>query len=386
MMSLPTPLPSSADNLWRYFPLEKTLLPLLTVDQAGTSPAHSSEHILAKISALLNESSLGRLRARVVFHNGRLLSSLSFAHADNHVALQEAASGEVHLSIQSALCGEYAIDVVHCYSLQDRPETDHAPQLHIHVATGAQAVVLERLVSVGDNISSAKVGSTHVTALNLAADAHLTHAVVQDFAQDHTHYHRVTAKVDDHAHYHCAWLQVGAHAHRCELQCDLTGAHAASTLCGFHLSHRHLHDAAVVVQHLGQHTQSMQKFWSVANHQGKSSFTGKIAIQPAATHSKAKQYSRGLLLSSLAKINFQPLLAILTDEVACAHGATVGCLDDDAVFYLQSRGFSETEARQMLTDAFVCEFLEQVQEYPSWLYAYLCMLIQKNLTIAMAAA
>ena len=93
-------------------------------------------------------------------------------------------------------------------------------------------------------------------------------------------------------------------------------------------------------------------------------FHGRIVVRPQAQKTDAKQTSRSLLLSEEASVNSQPQLEIYADDVKCTHGATVGRLSDEAIFYLRSRGIGLAEARRLLIQAFASEISERVK-YPT---------------------
>jgi Fe-S cluster assembly protein SufD len=89
-------------------------------------------------------------------------------------------------------------------------------------------------------------------------------------------------------------------------------------------------------------------------------FQGRIRVAPDAQKTDAQQISRSLLLSSTAAADTKPGLEILADDVKCSHGATIGDLDEEALFYLRARGVDETEARKMLVNAFIGELIEHI--------------------------
>jgi Fe-S cluster assembly protein SufD len=89
-------------------------------------------------------------------------------------------------------------------------------------------------------------------------------------------------------------------------------------------------------------------------------FNGQILVRPGAQRTDSSQTSRNLLLSAKARVDTKPQLDIFADDVKCAHGATVGQLDADEVFYLRSRGLTDADARQLLTYAFGAEIIERI--------------------------
>lgn len=114
------------------------------------------------------------------------------------------------------------------------------------------------------------------------------------------------------------------------------------------------------VNHHVPHCTSKQLWKGVLNDSAKAIFQGKIIVSPDAQKTNAQLSNKNLLLSNAAEINTKPILEIYANDVKCSHGATVGCLDDNALFYLRARGIDENSAREMLIDAFASEILDLV--------------------------
>jgi Fe-S cluster assembly protein SufD len=123
--------------------------------------------------------------------------------------------------------------------------------------------------------------------------------------------------------------------------------------------------------HVAPRTNSRQVFKSVLDDRSHSAFQGRVVVKEGAQKVDAQQTNRNLLLSRGARADSKPELEILADDVKCSHGATVGDLDKNSMFYLRSRGIPEAEARALLVEAFVTELVEQVSAAPlrGWLAA-----------------
>ena len=107
-------------------------------------------------------------------------------------------------------------------------------------------------------------------------------------------------------------------------------------------------------------THSSQNFYGVIGSKGCAVFNGKALVHEGAFDTNANQYNHNLLLSENAEINTKPELEIYADDVKCSHGTTVGQLDEDAIFYLQSRGITKELARQLLTKTFITRILADI--------------------------
>ena len=150
-------------------------------------------------------------------------------------------------------------------------------------------------------------------------------------------------------------------------------------LNGLYLAHdKQLVDHHTSIHHKKPHCESHEFYHGILNDQAKGVFNGKIFVSKGAQKTDAKQTNRNLLLSSDATIDTKPQLEIFADDVKCTHGATVGQLNEDAIFYLQARGIGEAMARQILIHAFAKEIVDRLQ--PVSLQDQINLLIQKYLT------
>lgn len=118
----------------------------------------------------------------------------------------------------------------------------------------------------------------------------------------------------------------------------------------------------VYVEHTAEHGTSAMVFKGVLDKKSKARFQGRVHVHEKAKHTNAHQQNNNLLLSSLAEVGTKPQLEIYANDVKCTHGATVGQLDQDALFYLCSRGIDAEIALKMLTDAFVAEIMEKIED------------------------
>jgi len=119
-------------------------------------------------------------------------------------------------------------------------------------------------------------------------------------------------------------------------------------------------DAALVVDHAAPHCRSREKFRTVVNDHARSVFRGRIIVRPGARRTDGKLTARALLLSDQAEADLKPELEIMADDVTCGHGATLGTLDRNLLFYLRARGLSEFDAQTLLIEAFVGEAVEEI--------------------------
>lgn len=155
----------------------------------------------------------------------------------------------------------------------------------------------------------------------------------------------------------------GAQQSTSEVNIRLLEKNASCTMHGVYFLH---HDHQEVknhfyVNHAAEHCLSEMVVKGVLDNKSKASFLGKVYVDEKAQHSHAHQANHHLLLSPHAQASAKPELEIYADDIKCAHGATVGQPDNDALFYLQSRGIEESEALSMLTEAFIAEVMEKIE-------------------------
>lgn len=224
----------------------------------------------------------------------------------------------------------------------------------IRVGAGGNATFFERYVGLpGKHFTNA------VTELIVGEGATVEHVRLQKEAQGAYHVGQVAVRQAANSSATVRSLSVGADLARVEVRVELEGEGARCDLTGLSLGRRtQHHDQHVVVWHRVGNCTSTQTFKSVLDDKARGVFTGMIGIADGADGTDASQSGKNLLLSDDANVQTRPWLEIHADDVKAAHGATVGKLDDDALFYLRQRGLSEKRARSVLTYAFANAVLE----------------------------
>ncbi len=193
--------------------------------------------------------------------------------------------------------------------------------------------------------------------------AHLQHVRVQNSGSAHNAFSRCDAAIAQEAEYTRLDVDTGSHYQRLELNMLLQGRNASARSGGvLWADGNSTLDARISVQHQAADTACELLWRGLADDKGKVHFYGGIGIDAGADGSNAALSNKNLLLSAKAQITTQPALEIYADEVKAAHGATVGQLDCNALFYLRSRGVPESEAIALLTRAFYAEALAMISE------------------------
>jgi Fe-S cluster assembly protein SufD len=363
--------PGARDEAWKYTSLRRLESRHFPVrpdagQPAAALPAPLAAHRLAIVEGRLHpELSSGTLPA------GLRLRTLAEAQTDGEslAALLRVTQGggtERFSALNAALCPDVVLlDAAEGASAEPlevlvtssaaQPGMSH-PRLVIRAARGSTARIVLR--HVGDD-AERLVNSVVDVEVGPDASVHLYRLL--DNGARAFHIERIEATVAQRGTVVVHDAQLGAGLARLDLNARLVAPNAAAELTGLFLADgsRHL-DTHVHVDHLAVGTRSLQDYRGIAAGRGRAVFNGKAVVHEGAQQSHARQSSRNLLLTPGAEIDTKPELEIYADDVQCSHGATTGQLDAAALFYLRSRGLSETEARSALTRAFAGAVLSRM--------------------------
>jgi len=236
----------------------------------------------------------------------------------------------------------------------DRPVAFH-PRHAVRLGAGARLTLIE--VAVGDG------AYLHNPVLEIAvgADATLTHLRLQNESRAAFFLSTLYADVAARGTYDSFALTLGARLARLEVHARLAGPGAAAHLNAAQLLGGTQHgDFTTVVTHDAPHCASRQTVKNVLTGRARGVFQGKIEVARDAQKTDGYQMNQALLLSPDAEVDSKPQLEIYADDVKCSHGATVGELDAEQLFYLRSRGIREVDARAILVRAFLAEALDPI--------------------------
>jgi len=318
---------------------------------------------------------------RVVFVDGRFRPDLSDAEAPvrslaEHLGAAEGLFGSLArtedlplVALNTAMFEDGAlidlaagedggvVELLHV-TLADRPVAVH-PRHLVRLGAGAKLVLIERNWGHGES----RYLNSPVLEFEVAADAHVTHARLQQEGKAGIHLSTVFARVAEGGTYDSFLLHAGAKLARSEAHVTLAGPRAAAHLNGAQLLSDGQHgDCTTFLEHAAPDCPSRQTVKTVLAGKSRGVFQGKILVDQIAQRTDGYQMNQALLLSDQAEIDSKPQLEIYADDVRCSHGATVGELDEDQVFYMRSRGIPEDTARSLLIEAFLQEAVEGVTD------------------------
>jgi Fe-S cluster assembly protein SufD len=240
------------------------------------------------------------------------------------------------------------IHVVHLSVPGATPTVSH-PHTLIRVGASSRVTIIETYAGqVGKTLTNA------VTTIDVGTDATVSHYKLQTEAIGSVHLAHTSINQAARSDIRSRTIMLGADIARNAIDVILAGREATLEVDGLYLpAARQRHDNVVTVDHAASGCTSRQLFKGVIDDAARGSFSGRIIVRPGTVATDAGQTSRSLLLQPTAQADTRPWLEILADDVKCTHGATVGRLDDEALFYLRTRGIAERDARTMLIGAFI---------------------------------
>ena len=200
-----------------------------------------------------------------------------------------------------------------------------------------------------------------VTELNLAPGSQIDHVRIQARGRDQSGVNRVKASLARNASYHHNSFDLGGSLTRNDVIANIGGEGAHASLNGLYLASgdQHIDNHTTIAHKVGPAT-STEEYRGILGGHAQCVFNGKVIVSEGADGTDSSQSNHNLLLSDRAEIDTKPELEIYADDVKCAHGATVGQLDNSALFYLRSRGLDAEQARQVLTRAFAAGTLAEL--------------------------
>ena len=232
----------------------------------------------------------------------------------------------------------------------------HVSRISITLGEGARLRLLESYESDGASLASTEI---HIA---LAEGAAVERVVLAEDHAEAVSVSQADVELAAGAAYSQTILTSGARRQRLETRVAHPGGGASLRLDGVYLLKDQRHaDLTTVVTHAGTDGTTTQLTKGVVRDQARGVFQGRIVVTEGADRTNARMGHHALILSDRAEVDAKPELLIHADDVSCAHGNTVGALDEDALFYARQRGMNEDEAKALLTEAFVGEVVDRIQ-------------------------
>lgn len=368
--------PTTRQEDWRH-----TSLALL--EQAGFDTQAQAQDVAETVRALQgddtghwlvfvdgrHEPALGRLGQ---LPTGVRLGTLAEALAHEADLVQQAFGSETDGNSTAALNLALASDGAFLHLA--RGAVLEAPVHVVFVASGERAAAFPRNLYVAEagahgNVVEHYIGragnvtfTNTVSRVQVASDARLTHTRLQQEAHEAFHLAAVDAEQEAKSYFASNSISLGARIARHDIATRFDGERAETLLNGVYLANGQRHvDHHTLIGHAQPNCVSHEHYRGILADRGRGVFRGRILVAPGADGTDAIQRNDSLLLSKLARSDSRPELEIYAEDVRCTHGATVGQLSDDSLFYLMARGLDEEHARNVLIYAFVLEGLGRIE-------------------------
>jgi Fe-S cluster assembly protein SufD len=234
-----------------------------------------------------------------------------------------------------------------------------ASRVVIEMAAGSSATVVETRIGSGDTFGGSSVRSE----ISLAEDAILEHIILQDLPANQIHLGRVDVLQAAGSTLRARLFNLGSDYGRVAYHVHLAGEGARADLSGLYFGFgEQTLDQQITVVHDAKDCTSRQSYRGVLDDASTGVWNGGVDVRPGADGTDSEQSNDNLLLSRNAEVNSMPRLEILADEVSCQHGATVGELDESALYYLRSRGIPRADASRLLINGFADQVMDALED------------------------
>jgi Fe-S cluster assembly protein SufD len=378
-------LPTRRQENWRFTnlrALETTDYPPASVETAADETALTPYRLAGATHriVLVNGRFAPALSAVGALPSGVYLAPLSAAlreRADLAAALfdgSDSVANQPFAALNAAFAGDGFV-----LALEDGVALETPVEIiHLGHAAAPQAAHTRNAVLAGKH-SRARIIESHagtgrywrnlVTRVELGEGAALRHVALQDDSGEAINTGLSRVALATGARYESFTLTLGALLSRADAVVTIAGERAYCGIGGAYLLRgRQEATIATLIDHAAPGSETREVFKGVVEDRAHGVFQGKIQVRREAQQTNAHQLNKNLLLSPRAAIDSKPELEIFADDVKCSHGATIGDLDETAMFYLQARGIPEAEARRMLIEAFAADAIELVDDTAAQAY------------------
>lgn len=230
---------------------------------------------------------------------------------------------------------------------------------HLVIAEAGSSLVL--VEDYGSELEHAKYYTSVITEVHLASKAHVTHCKIQRESEQAFHVGELSVQQAADSRFESHSVSLGGKWVRSDTVIDFREPGASCLMNGLYTPTDYQHvDHHTIVKHNVPNCISEQDYKGILNGRSRAVFNGKVLVAHGAQKTDAKQYNKNILLSSEAEIDTKPQMEIFADDVVCAHGATVGQLDEEALFYLATRGIEAELAKHYLIQAFLTENIRMI--------------------------
>jgi len=265
------------------------------------------------------------------------------------------------IRIRKNIAAERMVHLVFLSSGREEGITMH-PRNLVTVENGASATIVEEYLGLGGGSPTL---TNAISEFVVGENAYVEHIKIQDESLNSYHVAGIYAQLERSCRFRSHSLALGSKLSRNNIRTKLDGEGVECVLNGLYITKQdQLADHHMIVDHAKPHCDSHEYFNGILDDQSRGVFHGRILVRQEAQKTDAKQTNKNLLLSDEATANTKPQLEIYADDVKCTHGATIGQMDNEAIFYLRARGVPLAVARRMLMHAFAGEIIDRIESEP----------------------
>jgi Fe-S cluster assembly protein SufD len=281
--------------------------------------------------------------------------------------------GGVFIDVKRAKIASHPVYIYHITDAR-RANILAQPRSLVHLNAGSQVQIVETFATIGLQESF----TNQVIEIVLEEDARLEYYKIQNDAVHANQVSTTHVRQRGKSFAHTVTISLSGNMVRNNLNIIMEASHCESHLYGLYLQKGNSHiDNHTLVDNVMPHCFSNELYKGVMDENAVGVFNGKIFVRQDAQKTNAYQSNKNILLSNTASVNTKPQLEIFADDVKCSHGCTIGSLDKEALFYLQSRGVTEKTARSLLMHAFADDIMEHIR--PEAIREYVDQLISERL-------
>ncbi len=376
-------VPSTKLEPWKYTSIKNYFKDTLT----KCSIDNNSKRV-----AVDPQESISSYTNRLIFINGHLNSALS-TMPDNvklygsNDTIPESFSRErntkenipnTHLAVLNSTSFDYVLAItlpkneqlsleISYISTQTKNNELVSPRVFVELETGATLNLVERFTGYelveGSELATNGGITSHMVESFLEEDATFNHYKIQEESDNRLHLSLSYSEIKSRSVYKNVNLNFGSALARNEVYPVIMGENATTWLLGSNVLTKSQHvDNFTCIDHVAPNCESHELYKGMYADKSKGIFTGTIIVREEAQKTNAYQSNASLLCSDSSESISRPQLKIWADDVKCSHGATVGQLDEEALFYLRARGIPEAEAKSILTQAYVCDVFSHLED------------------------
>jgi len=244
--------------------------------------------------------------------------------------------------------------------VSDAREQNVASQPRNIIAVGKNAHV--KIAEAFRTLGSERSFTNAVTEIHMERDSGVEYYKVQNESENAYHIGTTQVRMLDNSHFYAGTVTLNGHFTRNNLNIMLDGEHCEAHMYGLYFPDGTQHvDNHTVADHRKPNSESNELYKGILRDRAKGVFNGKIFVRPDAQKTNAFQSCKNIVLSTEATMNTKPQLEIFADDVKCSHGTTTGQIDEEALFYMRSRGISKPEAMALLMYAFCADVVSQIK-------------------------